>query len=285
MAKILIAGCGDIGLRLAKSLQGQGHCVVGLRRHPPVADNGSLSYCRADMTRPQELARLDHDIDQIFFMPAPDRRGVEAYRAVFQISLDNLLARLASQSAPPHWFFISSTSVYGQSQGEWVDEDSTAEPKTETGRIIRQAELTVLKEAPKSVIVRFSGLYGPGRDYLLKKTAQSPVIQLHPPYFTNRIHQDDCASVLAFLSARQLAGQALDNCYLASDDDPAPLWQVINWLAERLQCPGPVPDTGEGSLNQNKRCRNERLKALGYRFIHPSYRDGYLSMIGADHSP
>ena len=280
MAKVLIAGCGDIGSRLAEILSRQGHHVVGLRRNPPVSSNGALVYCKADMTRAEDLASLDADFDQIFFMPTPDHRDIQSYQAVYQTGLGNLLSRFAARTQRPQWFLISSTSVYGQSQGEWVDEQSAAEPKTETGKIIRQAEQMLLADDPSHVVVRFSGIYGPGRERLLKIATQTPIIQFDPPYFTNRIHQDDCAAVLAFLLEQRLAGLWLDTYYLASDDEPAPLWDVIAWLASQLKRPPPMPQAPATlDPDQNKRCNNKHLKALGYHFIYPSYRDGYRPLM------
>jgi hypothetical protein len=109
---------------------------------------------------------------------------------------------------------------------------------------------------------------------------QAPAIQQTPPYFTNRIHQQDCVGVLCFLLEQRLAGKALDQYYLASDDDPAPMWEVISWLAERLHCRPPSLAVGSDA-GMNKRCSNARLKALGYQFQYPSYKDGYLELIGA----
>ncbi|MGR9116912.1 MAG: SDR family oxidoreductase [Gammaproteobacteria bacterium] len=281
MAKVLIAGCGDIGHRLAELLARQGHQVVGLKRNPPVSDSDHLGYFKADITRPGDLMSLDTDFDLIFFMPTPDYRDVEAYRRVYQLGLSNLITRFAGQGSRPHWFFISSTSVYGQANGEWVDEQSPAEPQTESGTIIRRAEQLLYADDPGHVVVRFSGIYGPGRERLLKMSVQTPVIQYDPPYFTNRIHQDDCAAVLAFLSEQRLTGRPLEACYLASDDTPAPLWDVMTWLAKQMRCPPPIPESrSTRSQSQNKRCRNQRLKQLGYRFIYPSYQEGYLPLVG-----
>ena len=281
MTKILIAGCGDIGTRLADILSQKGHRVVGLRRNPPGSGNAAMVYCKADMTQAQDLARLDFDFDQVFFMPAPDCRDTQAYEAVYQTGLNNLLNRFAAQARRPHWFLISSTSVYGQSKGEWVDEQSPAEPKTDTGKIIRQAELKLLTANPNHVVVRCSGIYGAGRERLLKMASQTPAVQFQPPYFTNRLHQDDCAAILAFLLERRLTGQPLDNYYLASDDDPAPLWEVMTWLAGQLKHPPPTPQQAAKTLDpdQNKRCCNLRLKTLGYRFVYPTYKNGYLPLV------
>jgi nucleoside-diphosphate-sugar epimerase len=176
---------------------------------------------------------------------------------------------------------VSSTGVYGQSRGEWVDEDSAAEPANITSRLIRQAEQKLLALNPANIVVRFSGIYGPGRESLLRLAMQAPAIQQTPPYFTNRIHQQDCIEVLSFLLEQRLAGKALAQCYLASDDDPAPMWEVMTWLADRLHYPPPVVKAVDGDAGMNKRCRNARLKALGYQFHYPSYKDGYLELISA----
>ncbi|PPK65136.1 nucleoside-diphosphate-sugar epimerase [Methylobacter tundripaludum] len=277
MSKILIVGCGAIGSELAAVLSAKGHDVTGLKRKPPLSASGSVHYVAADISSAANLAGLDADFAQAFFIVSPDGRNEQSYRAVYQTGLDNLLDRLPET----HWTMVSSTSVYGQNQGEWVDEDSPAEPGNITSRLIRQAEQGLIASNPANVVVRFSGIYGPGREYLLRQAMQTPAIQQTPPYFTNRIHQRDCVGVLAFLLEQCLAGETLAQCYLASDDDPAPTWEVVSWLAERLHCPPPVIKAVDADAGMNKRCNNTRLKALGYQFEYPSYKDGYLELIAA----
>jgi len=309
MAKILIVGCGVIGSKLAEVLSTQGHQVTGLKRKPKASH--LINYVAADISSPADLAELDTDFEQAFFIVSPDGRNEQSYRAVYETGLTNLLDRLPKA----RWIMVSSSSVYGQSvasvpdrlrhfrhpwqsQGEWVDEDSVAEPDNIASRLIRQAEQRLTALNPDNVVVRFSGIYGPGREYLLRQAMQAPAIQQTPPYFTNRIHQQDCVGVLCFLLEQRLAGKALDQYYLASDDDPAPMWDVISWLAERLHCQPPTAKDGGSAaigrepmrptakavgadIRMNKRCSNARLKALGYQFQYPSYKDGYLELIGA----
>lgn len=275
MAKILIIGCGAIGSALAEVLSRQGHQVTGLKRNPPLflEEGEGLQYVAADISSPAALANLDADFTQVFFIVSPDGRNEASYRAVYQTGLNNLLDKLPNA----HWLMVSSTSVYGQTQGEWVDEESIAEPDNIPSRLIRQAEQRLTAFNSDNIVVRFSGIYGIGREYLLRQVLQAPDIQQSPPYYTNRIHQQDCVGVLVFLLEQHLAGKSLDQYYLASDDDPAPAWEVMTWLAERLACTPPSPKTGAG---MNKRCSNSRLKALGYQFRYPSYKDGYLELIG-----
>jgi nucleoside-diphosphate-sugar epimerase len=274
MAKILIIGCGHIGSHLAQTLSDNGHEVTGLKRHPP-GNSSRINYVAADITNASALAGLADDFEQIVFIVSADGRNEQSYRDVYEAGLNQCLAKFPEQS----WLFVSSSSVYGQSKGEWVDENTLAHPGNLNSRFIRQAEQKLTKVNPDNIIVRFSGIYGPGRDYLLRMVRQTPTIQQQPPYFTNRIHQQDCVGVLSFLLAQRLAGRKLEQCYLASDDDPAPLWEVVSWLAKRMDCAPPMVKMVDADAPMNKRCNNYRLKALGYRFHYPSYQEGYAELI------
>ncbi|MDD1605152.1 MAG: NAD-dependent epimerase/dehydratase family protein [Methylococcaceae bacterium] len=274
MAKILIIGCGIIGTELARVLTIKGHHVTGVRRNPPPS-NGDIHIVRANINSATALEKLDNDFDHLFFIVSADGRTEQSYREVYEIGLNNVLHKFAHLP----WIFVSSTSVYGQSQGEWVNEDSIAQPDNFNSQLIRQAEQQVTALNPQNTVVRFSGIYGAGREYLLNKAKQSPIIQQTPPYFTNRIHQDDCVQVLAFLLEKKLAGITLAQYYLASDNDPAPLYEVISWMAQQLNCPAPPIKASTSDDTLNKRCDNQRLKALGYQFSYPSYKDGYTKLI------
>jgi nucleoside-diphosphate-sugar epimerase len=270
MANILIVGCGDVGTRLGTQLIAEGHRVAGLKRHPPGIEEG-IRYLKADITNTDSLAGLEADFDQLFYIVSADGRNEASYRAVYQTGLRNVLEKFPGTP----WIFVSSTSVYGQSRGEWVDETSPAEPDSPNARLIREAEEQVLAAHRGNIVVRFSGIYGPGREHLVRLAASRPAIQQTPPYYTNRIHRDDCAGALAFLFKQRLAGRALEACYLASDDEPAPMWEVVSWLAARQHCPPPVVKAAGDGAPMNKRCSNARLKALGYRFLFSGYREGY----------
>jgi nucleoside-diphosphate-sugar epimerase len=274
MANILIIGCGAVGSALAAVLSSQGHTVTGLKRQPPSHSDG-IHYIAADITSAAAIDALDITVDVVFFIVAAGGRSEQGYRGLYVDGLQHVLAKLNRQQ----WFFVSSTSVYAQSQGEWVDEDSPAEPTVITAQLIRQAEQTLWTANPTHVVVRFSGIYGPGREHLLRMARQTPAIQQQPAYFTNRIHQEDCVGVLAFLFGLWLAKTPLQPCYLASDDDPAPLWEVVSWLAARQNSPVPIAKIAAEDADANKRCRNARLKALGYAFRYASYQDGYAGLI------
>jgi len=278
MANVLIIGCGDIGSALGNILAEQGHQVTGLKRHPP-AQPGNIRYSAADITVASELETLSTDFEIVFFIVSADGRNEQSYRDIYDTGLNNVISLFAKNNNNPRWLFVSSTSVYGQDNGEWIDETSIAQPTSSTSQWIRKAEQTLHDLSPKNIIVRFSGIYGPGREYLLRTAQQAPMIQQSPPYYTNRIHQDDCVGVLAFLLEQHLAGVALESCYLASDDDPAPMWEIISWLAAAMNRPSPQVKQVPDNAPMNKRCNNQRLKALGYQFHYPSFREGYLPLI------
>ena len=273
MANILMIGCGAIGMCVARILAGQGHVVTVLKRSPPNAESG-INYVVADITSAAAINNLAIAVDVVFFMVSADARTERCYRDIYQFGLQNVLAKYTGKP----WFFVSSTSVYGQSQGEWVDEEAPVQPDNACAQLIVEAEQRVMALNPENVVVRFSGIYGPGREYLLRMARQSPAIQQTPPYFTNRIHQQDCIGILVFLLQQRLAGVALQQCYLASDDDPAPLWDVVSWLAEKMHCSPPIAKEPGQDAVSNKRCANRRLKTLGYQFHYSGYKDGYREL-------
>jgi nucleoside-diphosphate-sugar epimerase len=271
MAHVLIAGAGYIGLRLAELLAEAGHRVTGLRRTPP--DDGP-AWLAADVLRPETLAGLPRDLDAVVSALAPSGRDEQAYREIYVTGTGHLLDALPERALS--FLCVSSTGVYGRQDGAWVDEDTPAEPATATGRVLLEAEEQVLARRPDASVVRFSGIYGPGRTWLVDRVRAGEPVQADPPAYTNRIHRDDGAGVLAHLLDRALRGEALPPRVVASDDDPAPQHEVADWLAGRLGVPAPPRTTGGP---RNKRCRNTLLRSLGYAFRYPGFRDGYGAML------
>ena len=279
MAKILIVGCGAIGMGLAEKLVNQGHVVTGLKRNPESKIDRTFSFYRGDITKASDLRNLNTDFDTMVFMVAPEARNEPSYRAVYEQGIHNLLQHFAVHGAKPVCLLVSSTSVYAQHQGEWIDENSPAQPVNITSKILRKAELNILASDSRNIVIRFSGIYGPGREYLMNRVRQRAAFQKTPTYFTNRIHQQDCIGVLAFLLTKLSLGAELEPIYLASDDKPASQWQVVTWLAEKMQVQQPAQKLEQANSSMNKRCSNRKIKAAGYEFIYPSYIEGYGKMV------
>ncbi|GMU46760.1 MAG: hypothetical protein AMXMBFR26_15420 [Porticoccaceae bacterium] len=280
MARVLLAGCGDLGTALAARLVAAGHRVTALKRTPPAPPVPGVDYRCADLTRKApDLAGAT--FDQAFVILAPGARDAAAYQALYVHGIARLAEAFAGRVG--HWFFVSSTSVYGQRHGEWVDEDSPTEPATATARCLLAAERRLAASGAPATTIRFSGIYGPGRERLLRQIAAGEPVQYDPPTYTNRIHREDCIGALELLHRRALEGRPLAPVYLASDDCPAPLGMVARGLASALGLPPPPPQAGTGE--QNKRCRNDRIKALGHRLQFPDWRAGYLPLIAARRTP
>lgn len=277
MAKVLIAGCGDVGSRLAGRLVAEGHEVTGLRRSPFTLPG--VTPLVADVREPSTL-QLPAGLDVVFIIlaPAGGESGEDAYRATYHDGTRHLLAALAGQSLR-RVFWVSSSGVYGQDDGSWVDETSPAVPATATGRVLLASEALVQAAPWPATVVRFSGLYGPGRLRLVRWIDAGRPVQAEPPSWTNRLHVEDAAGLLAFLFAHCLAGTELEGLYIGTDDVPAPQHEVLDWLADHLGRPrvAHVTQAGAGS---NKRLSNGRVRALGFHCRYRDYRDGYAAVMG-----
>ena len=275
---VLIAGCGYIGSALGELLASTGHRVTGIKRDVYPNHNG-IHYVKADLSHLYDLTDMDTNFDQVMFMAAPDDKDEESYRHLFETGLVNLLNIFSQKSPKTTFTFISSTNVYGQGGGEFVDEDTLANPTSFKGHILLSSEKNVLSQNSNNTIVRFSAIYGPGRNRMIKMALTSPEIQQNPPFYINQIHKDDCVGILKLLVEKKMAGEKLKSILLASDDDPAPMWDVISWLALHLNSERHKKKTVNINANQNKRCVNHYLKQIGYNFKYPSYKEGYLPLI------
>jgi len=272
--KVLIAGCGDVGNALAARLLSEGCEVWGGRRSVDALGDGVKPW-RVDLTEPSSLGTPPAKFDYLFYAASADRRDEDHYRAIYVDGLRDLLAALRKAGCPlRRVFFTSSTAVYGESAGEWVDEASVTQPLGFNGRVLLDAE-AIVREAPEMGInVRLSGIYGPGRTRLVRKVWSGQAVATRS--WTNRIHVEDCAGVLHHL-------MRIDNpeaLYLASDDEPATTAAVTTWLSRELGVPPPPQPTGDSQPQRlNKRCRTTRLRDSGYRFEQPTFREGYRPIV------
>lgn len=279
MAKILIAGAGDVGGRLARLLAAEGHEVWALKRHP--AELAGVRVLLADVTRPETLAALPDGLDALVVALAPGESGAAAYERVYVEGTRNLLRALAGQ-ALRRQFWVSSTSVYGEDAGEWIDETTPARPASATGRLLLAAEAEARAAPWPCTVLRLGGLYGPGRHRLLRRVDSGEPVATRPLAWSNRIHAEDAAGLLAHLLRQALAGVTPPPLMLGVDDAPSPQHEVLAWLAQAMgrpplptcELPGSAPDAATG-----KRIRNRALHASGYVLRYPDYRAGYAQVL------
>jgi nucleoside-diphosphate-sugar epimerase len=292
MARILVAGCGYVGTALSRRLLTDGHAVFGLRRQPDGLPTGihriAADLCDAASLR-AALAEVEHGgIDAVVYAAAAGRGDAQSYRRIYVDGLRNIVEWAGAQGMrPPHVLFTSSTAVYAQSDGEWVDESSPTEPTQFSGTLMLEAEGLLKGAAGGGTVVRLGGIYGPGRTRLIDNVrAGRASIRAGGPRWTNRIHREDAAGVLRHLLTRLLASAPADAVYIGVDDEPADEAEVQCWLATKLGVQPPavvadedpdLPRTGRAATN--KRCRNRRLRQSGYDFRFPTYREGYGALI------
>ena len=281
MARILIAGCGYVGQELGLGLVQEGHSVCGLRRGPGRLPPGLRGFS-ADLTRPETLRDLPGPFDVVFYTAAADRRSEAGYWSAYLEGLGNLIGALQGQDPPVRrLFFTSSTAVYGQSGGEWVDEDSPAEAGHFRGRLLRDAEQVLLGGPITGTVVRIGGIYGPGRQRLIESVRRGEACCFEgPPRYLNHVHRDDCAGALAHL----MKADSPRSLYMLVDHEPAEQCGVLRWIAGRLKVPAParVPAEAGKPVRGTKRCRNARLLDSGYTFRYPTFREGYAALIAAE---
>ncbi|WP_028356318.1 NAD-dependent epimerase/dehydratase family protein [Bordetella petrii] len=272
--RVLLAGCGDLGLRLARRLQARGAEVWALRRQPPADDTSGIHWLRADLTRPDTLRGLPAGITRLAYLPAPGARDPAVYRAVFRDGLPALLAALDT-AALRRVLFVSSSAVYGEHHGDWVDETTPPAPLGFNGRTLLDTEDWLAAQPLDSVALRLAGLYGPGRLQLVERLragqARAP---RHPPHWANRIHIDDAAAAADHLLYLPRA----EPVYLGCDDTPLPLHELYAHLAGLAGAPAPADGPAPPNVG-SKRLSNARLRASGLALQWPDARAGYAALL------
>jgi len=276
---VLVVGCGDVGGRLARKMLADGWSVSGLRRNVGALPEG-VGAIAADLEQPQAPAAWPTTgPDYLVYCVAASQHDEAGYRSAYVEGLRNVLAWLAERGQTPRrLLFVSSSSVFAQQGGEWIDETAQTLPQEYSGRVMLEAERLALDSGIPASVVRLTGIYGPGREWLLSQVRQGYRVAEEPPLYGNRIHAEDAAGLLAFLLRADRAGTVLDDCYIGVDDAPAPLAEVVAWLREYM---GVTEWSDQQRVRRtgSKRCSNARARALGWAPSYPSYREGYAAIL------
>ncbi len=290
--RVLLAGYGRLGKRLACLLSNHGYHITALNRSKPAGKNIQHAFT-GDLTAPATLTRLDKGFDVIVYSPTPDQRDPDAYYEVFYNGLKNLLYR-NTLKPDGRLMFVSSTAVYGQNDGSWIDESSVTEPSRFNGKILLQAEqlassgLETQPHTYQTTIFRLGGLYGDPNNYLIRQILNGNVNTENLDNWTNRIHLDDAAGLIA----HWLSNNPKDPIVNGVDDTPTLRVELLTWLSEKLNQArtNDQPDILLKTLKQHqintasytgKRIRNDVARASGYDFQYPDFRNGYESIVQA----
>lgn len=276
MARVFIVGAGYVGSRAAQALTARGHEVSFGRR----SATGSAGAHAMDVLDPATFPAAMREADCVIYCVAADGFSEPAYRAAYVTGVRHVAEALRGANAK-RFLLVGSTGVYGQDDGSVVDEDSPAEPRGFSGRLLLEGEGAAARSGCESATIRFSGIYGPGRERLVRLVrAQAPVGPAARSALTNRIHVDDCARALVHLVERD----RVQPLYLGTDEAPTPMGKILDWIADRLglpRLPAGADEAGSPQRGGNKRLSSGRLRGEGFAFRYPTYREGFGALIEA----
>ena len=280
---LFVFGYGYSAAALARQLLARGWTVTGTTRNPEKARHMEAQGVRARVWPGEDLSADLATATHLLISAAPDADGDPVLRA-----MSDTLALVRFE-----WVgYLSTTGVYGDHQGGWVDEDTPLTPSTRRGQWRKEAEADWAALATKAGwplhIFRLAGIYGPGRGPFAKVRAGTARRIVKPGQVFSRIHVEDIAQVLAASLTRAGPGCVYNLC----DDDPAPPEDVIAFAAELLGLPVPeaepfdtadMTDMARSFYAESKRVRNDRIKdLLGVNLIYPDYRAGLKALLEAD---
>ncbi|MFC7057682.1 SDR family oxidoreductase [Halovenus salina] len=293
MTTVAILGCGYVGLALGERLLTAETVdrVVGVRRSDSGVDAmeaAGIDPIQGDITTEKTLSALP-DVEAVVFAASVGRSSETTSRELYVEGQKSVLDHLRDRETPPErYIYTSSTGVYGDHSGDWVDEATPIDPETERQQTLADAEAVARERADDiaTTVVRFAGLYGPDR-YRLERYLDGPVTE----GILNLTHREDAAGALAFVLGEEVARNEV---LLAVDDEPVSKWELADWLAE--SCGESVPpkqtkaerladeslSTGARQrIEADKRCQNEKLRSLGYDLQYPTFREGYQAAVDA----
>ncbi|CAN5535862.1 SDR family oxidoreductase [soil metagenome] len=265
MRRVLIVGCGYLGAATAQLFWQRGWQVEGwvssaesarALAHQPFTVRG------VRITDAAAVAAAAAPFDLVIQSVSSRGGDADAYRRLYFWGAQNLAAAF-SQSAS---LFVSSTSVYAQTGGEWVDESSPAEPTREMARVLRETEDFVLSRG--GIVVRLAGIYGPGRCALVRKFLDGTATLDATDRFLNTVHRDDASEALFLLGSAARPDLVEPLIFNVCDNRPMTQRECYASLAEhfgRAMPPTTAAPAERKRGNSNKRVSSEKLLALGWR--------------------
>jgi nucleoside-diphosphate-sugar epimerase len=279
---VLIAGCGFVGLPLARNFASSGWVTYALTATASSTANLRAEQFRAfglDITEKTSFRHLPvRTFDVVIHCASSGRGDARNYAAVFFAGTRNLTSYLECG----RFIFCSSTSVYAQIDGSWVDELSAADPERETGQILRKTEDLVLGSG--GAVARFAGLYGPDRCAPLQKLLDGrATIEGDGTRVMNILHHLDAAGAIQYLAETGPSG-----LFNVVDNEPVTQIDWYRYVCQSLN--KTLPPVGPRDLNRkrgwtSKRVSNRKLRSLGWNPIYPTFKEGLAAIIVGQGSP
>ena len=284
----LVIGCGYLGHRVAQAWVDAGDEVFALTRQQEKAQQwaaAGLQPIVADVTQPETLAALSAlpELSSVLYAVGFDRQASASMRQVYVDGLSQVLQHLP---AVERFIYISSTGVYGQTEGDWVDETSPCVPVRENGKVCLDAESILQAHpqlGPRSTVLRLAGIYGPGRVPHQQLVRTGEPVPVDPSGYLNLIHVDDAARVV------QAAEHGPRGLYLVSDGCPVLRSDYYAELARLLHAPPPTftppavdSPVANRSLASKRICNRRLLDQLPLKFLYPNFAAGLSAILQAE---
>ncbi|MFK7829957.1 MAG: epimerase [Congregibacter sp.] len=276
---VAVVGFGDLGERLWSMLShDRWHCI-GLRRNIAALPN-DVQGLRVDLRDPETLRVLGRcRPDALVVALSPEERSEAGYREGFEQAMDAIVGGLGGHQ-PRHAFFVSSTRVYAEAAGGWVDENAPLAEADPFAAAIIAAERRFLDAVHNAVVLRAAGLYGSSPGPMIRRIMEGRLSPAAPPRYGNRIHRDDVAGFIAHMLDRPVLNRP-DKSRLINlvDDAPLALQEMEAWLCAQLGREYRPAAAKDGVGPVHKRLRNARMHATAYALRYPDYQSGYAAAL------
>ncbi len=273
--KLLVIGCGKLGQKLGLLAKKTPLDLLGFKRKKITSTNIRIE--QQDIFDKSFFDKVKiHSPDFILYSLSADEQSEKSYRRNYVEGLKQVIKSIKYINNFQHLFFVSSTSVYGDNNDQFIDEFSETSPKNFRGTILLEAENLLNTVKFNSTILRLSGIYGSGRNYMIK-LSQDAESWPKVDRWTNRINEDDAANFIIFLLNQCLQGEIPEKLYLLSDKEPVTLFRLLNWIRQNLNLKNKINITSDPILG--KRLRSSIIPSLKFEYKYPTYKQGYKELI------
>lgn len=273
--KLLVIGCGKLGQKLGLLAKKTPLDLLGFKRKKITSTNIRIE--QQDIFDKSFFDKVKiHSPDFILYSLSADEQSEKSYRRNYIEGLKQVIKSIKYINNFQHLFFVSSTSVYGDNNDQFIDEFSETSPKNFRGTILLEAENLLNTVKFNSTVLRLSGIYGSGRNYMIK-LSQDAESWPKVDRWTNRINEDDAANFIIFLLNQCLQGEIPEKLYLLTDKEPVTLFRLLNWIRQNLNLKNKINITSDPILG--KRLRSSIIPSLKFEYKYPTYKQGYKELI------
>jgi len=273
--KLLVIGCGKLGQKLGLLAKKTPLDLLGFKRKKITSTNIRIE--QQDIFDKSFFGKVKiHSPDFILYSLSADEQSEKSYRRNYVEGLKQVIKSIKYINNFQHLFFVSSTSVYGDNNDQFIDEFSETSPKNFRGTILLEAENLLNTVKFNSTVLRLSGIYGSGRNYMIK-LSQDAESWPKVDRWTNRINEDDAANFIIFILNQCLQGEIPEKLYLLTDKEPVTLFRLLNWIRQNLNLKNKINITSDPILG--KRLRSSIIPSLKFEYKYPTYKQGYKELI------